>query len=365
MKKIIFIYFLTLFASYSQAAEEPTEQDSAPKTDTPAPVSETSTPEVITRTLVNTKKAIANDIRMLLSNSLTEVIQLSALDEDFDMYFLASEEKEPIGSLLFFPDERNHSDWPVTLHPLRTKLTSYNWQTAVITLPKTQLKALPKRTDYSTQEVENTANNETETAENNQTSTDETTNTNTQALTQNSEEQGKATNTMAETVIARAQATVIKLKEQSDVIIIIGIGQGATWATAYAATLEEADKENSKLILINPIQSQDLSSPALNETISNLKVDVIDIYTPQETSSYYADQALARKRAANRADIEQYLQIKAPSSSWTKAGNEWLYRKVRGILKNQVEQKLAEKEALENAPKPAEKINQAPGAINN
>ncbi|MEM5529081.1 DUF3530 family protein [Gammaproteobacteria bacterium AS21] len=365
MKKIIFIYFLTLFASYSQAAEESTEQDSAPTTDTQAPASETSTPQAITRTLTNTKKAIANDIGMLLSSSLTEVIQLNALDEDFDIYFLGSEDKEPIGSILFFPDERNHSNWPVTLQPLRTKLTSYNWQTAVITLPNTQLEAMPKRTDYSAQEAENTAGNETEAAENNQTSSDDTTNTETQALTQNNEEQSEATSTMAETVIARAQATVIKLKEQSDVIIIIGIGQGATWATAYAATLEEADKENSKLILINPLQSQDLSSPTLNETIGNLKIDVIDIYTPQETSSYYADQALARKRAANRADIEQYLQIKAPSFSWTKAGNQWLYRKVRGILKNQVEQKLAEKEALESAPTPPEKINQAPGAINN
>jgi hypothetical protein len=365
MKKIIFIYFLTLFVSYSQAAEEPTEQDNAPETDAKTPASETATKETITRTLPNTKKTIADDVRKLLSNSLTQVLQLNALDEDFDIYFLDSAEKEPIGSILFFPDERNHSDWPITLHPLRTKLTNHNWQTAVITLPDTQLEPIPNRTDYSVIVPENAENDEAEIQADAQTTTPENTNADTQALTQENEDENIAANTMADTVIARTQATITKLKEQSDVIIIIGIGQGATWASAYAATLEESDRENSKLILINPIQSQDLSSPNLNDTISNIKIDVIDIYTPQKSSRYYADQALIRKRAANRADIEKYLQIKAPSSSWTKAGNEWLYRKVRGILKNQIEQQLAEKEALEDAPKPAEKINQAPGAINN
>jgi len=369
MKKIIFLYILTLLATFSQAAEQTTEQDNPGETQSQPATNETAAAEPIKRALPDSKKITATDMRMQLSNSLTQVIELNALDEDFDIYLLSSEEKEPIGSILFFPDERNHSDWPVTLHPLRTKLTSHNWQTAVITLPSTQLTAIPARTDYSALTPENEESEDTQAATDNQTTDSETTAPDTpddtQALTQADEEPDITTNTMAETVIARAKATITKLKEQSDVIIFIGIGQGATWAAAYTATLDESERENSKLILINPLQSQDISSPKLNDIISNIKIDVIDIYTPQKTSNFYADQADARKRAANRADIEQYLQIKAPSSSWTQAGNQWMYRKVRGILKNNVEKQLAEKEALENAPKPAEKINQPPGATNN
>jgi len=384
MKKIIFLYILTLLATFSQAAEQTTEQDNSGETQSQPATNETAAAEPIKRALPDSKKITATDMRMQLSNSLTQVIELNALDEDFDIYLLSSEEKEPIGSILFFPDERNHSDWPVTLHPLRTKLTSHNWQTAVITLPSTQLAAIPARTDYSALTPENEESEDTQAATDNETTNNETTNNettdnqttdsetiapdtpdDTQALTQADEEPDITTNPMAETVIARAKATITKLKEQSDVIIFIGIGQGATWAAAYTATLDESERENSKLILINPLQSQDISSPKLNDIISNIKIDVIDIYTPQKTSNFYADQADARKRAANRADIEQYLQIKAPSSSWTQAGNQWMYRKVRGILKNNVEKQLAEKEALENAPKPAEKINQPPGATNN
>jgi len=366
MKKIIFLYILTLLATFSQAAEQTTEQDNSGETQSQPAANETAAAEPIKRALPDSKKITATDMRMQLSNSLTQVIELNALDEDFDTYLLSSEEKEPIGSILFFPDERNHSDWPVTLHPLRTKLTSHNWQTAVITLPSTQLATIPARTDYGALTPENEESKDTQAATDNQTTDSETTAPDdTQALTQADEEPDITTNTMAETVIARAKATITKLKEQSDVIIFIGIGQGATWAAAYTATLDESERENSKLILINPLQSQDISSPKLNDIISNIKIDVIDIYTPQKTSNFYADQANARKRAANRADIEQYLQIKAPSSSWTQAGNQWMYRKVRGILKNNVEKQLAEKEALENAPKPAEKINQPPGATNN
>ena len=146
------------------------------------------------------------------------------------------------------------------------------------------------------------------------------------------------------------------LKEQSDLLIITGIGRGATWASAYAATVAESELENTRLLLINPQQSQDVSAPDMLEILSQLKLATIELYSESDKLA-----ARARKRAANRSDIESYLQIKAPNYAWQKQGNQWLSKKVRGILKMNVEQALKDKEMKKKMSAPT-KPNQRPGS---
>jgi hypothetical protein len=301
------------------------------------------------------------DIAQYLENSLTEVITLTALEEEFDVYYHSADEKEPLGSLLFFPDERTHADWPVNLNPLRTGLTRHKWQTAVISLPTTQLPALPERSVYTNDTPASSAAATTDDAQAQPAGSDPDSSQGNETA-ENTDADSK---TMNEIIAARATATAAMLKEKSDVLIITGIGQGATWATAFALNLPPSDLENTRLLLINPMQSEDISSPKLNELIGQLKVDTFDIYTPiKKNNRNTINQALARKRAANQSDIENYSQIKAPKRAWQSVGNDWLYRKVRGLLKNKVEKMLAQKEEEKANAEPvaAKKMNQKPGS---
>ena len=367
MKKLIIgKLFILLLAAPLFAADEDTANNAtneqADSEQSESAITDEQTPQ--TRVLPDPHKQQQLEIASLLKGSLTEIIELNAQEENFNLYVLAADEKEPLGNVLFFADPRTHSDWPISLSPLRVGLSHYKWQTAVMTMPALQLPKIPDRSSPPTaSENTNAATDDTNTqaeepsdTENNEATagsdTDSSTNQETQAtVIANSE-----------IIMARAKASITKLNETSDVIILMGIGQGATWAVDFATTLSEADKEKVRLILINAQQSPDTSAKDLNQMISQLKIDTFDIYSAHNKNSPEINQPLARKRAANQSDIENYKQIKAPSSAWKKQGNEWLYRKVLGVIKTNISAQL-EEEALEKMkPAPAEKTNQKPGA---
>ena len=367
MKKLIIgKLFILLLATPLFAADEDTansstneqsnnEQSESENADKSA---DQQTPQ--TRVLPDPHKQQQLDIANLLKGSLTEIIELNDQEESFNLYVLAADEKEPLGNVLFFADPRTHSDWPISLSPLRVGLSHYKWQTAVMTMPAIQLPKIPERSPIPTTPEDsgtddtNTQTQEQENTENNQVTTDSEANAN-----QETQDSAVPNN---EIIMARAKASIAKLNETSDVTILIGIGQGATWAVDFATTLGDADKEKARLILINAKQSPDTSAKDLNQMISQLKIGTYDIYSAHNKNSPEINQPLARKRAANQSDIENYKQIKAPNSAWKKQGNEWLYRKVLGVIKTNIAAQL-EEEALEKMkPKPAEKTNQKPGA---
>jgi hypothetical protein len=376
MKNILLISVLssTLLTNSLTAYAEADKEQTAEQTDT---VNKEETDKAITqRVMPNAHANKQREITHLLTGTSTQVVRLNALEQEFEMYFLTAIEKEPIGSVLFFPDERNHSDWPVTLNPLRVGLTEHNWQTAVLTLPATKLEEIPERSTYQAtaqpQDTDATQSTETENTDTDS-STDSAANSENPSNTETSLEPKEESppqsqddtpaKTMAEITMARALATHKYLKETSPGIVIIGIGQGATWASAYASTLGETDKEMSRLILINPQQSLDVSAPALNPLIESIKIDTFDVYTPNtKNADKKTSTAIQRKRAANLSEIEAYRQIKAPASAWGKSGNDWLYRKVKGLIKNNIRKEFKDKATEQSLPIPPEKTNQKPGS---
>jgi len=376
MKNILLISVLSsaLLMNSLTANAEDNKEPAPGQTDTNG--TEKTNEAITQRVMPNAHANKQREITDLLTGTSTQIVKLNALEQEFEMYFLTAIEKEPIGSVLLFPDERNHSNWPVTLNPLRTGLTEHNWQTAVLTLPATKLKEIPERSTYQataqSQDKDATQSTETESADTDSTTdsapeptatsdTETPLESNKDSSVQNQDD--TPTKTMAEITMARALATHEYLKETSPAIVIIGIGQGATWASAFASTLGETDKEMSRLILINPQQSLDVSAPALNPLIESIKIDTFDVFTPnvknvdKETST-----ALQRKRAANLSEIETYRQIKAPASAWGIKGNDWLYRKVKGIIKNNIREEFKDKAAEKSRPTPPEKTNQKPGS---
>ncbi len=373
MKNFFLISIVCLYVNASWAADSEENQAGSAETTDVDSESKASDQVAIIRALPRLKKDQELDLALELTNSFTQVIKLTALDTEFDLYYLTAEEKEPIGSLLFFPDERSHSDWPISLNPLRVGLTKHKWQTAVLTLPEPELTAIPNRTEYPSSGedqqagADETAQTNTNSADATQTDPESAADTAATAtdsdLSSNPEEVSK---TLAEVSVARAVVAAQMLKQTSDALIIVGIGQGATWATAYALTLAPAEKDKHRLLLINPLQSLDKSAPILTDMIRQLNLDTYDIYTPSQTLATGNPNAeQGRKRAANRSKIEQYLQIKAPNSAWKKSGNTWLFRKVRGILKNKVEAQFTASALVKKRPAAAKKINQKPGSTNN
>lgn len=371
MKKLIlsklFIFLLAtpLFAADEGTANNTTnEQASSEQSDSNNTDKNPDEKASQERVLPDPHKQQQTDIANMLKGSMTEIIELKAQEESFNLYVLAADEKEPLGNVLFFPDPRTHSDWPITLSPLRVGLSHYKWQTAVMTMPVAQLPKIPDRSIPATDEdnaqedntdAESTQTDSSDNAENNE----PTANTDSDT---NSDDGMTSSIPNNELIMARAQASITTLNETSDVIILIGIGQGATWATEFATSLSEAEKEKVRLILINAKQSLDTSAKDLNQMISELKIDTYDIYSAQNKNSSGINHALARKRAANKSDIENYKQIKAPQSAWRKQGNEWLYRKVLGVIKTNIAAQLEALALEEMKPQPAEKTNQKPGA---
>ena len=376
MKNILLISVLSsalLMNSLLAFAEE--DKKPAPEQTDTADTEKTN--EALTqRVMPNAHANKQREITDLLTGTSTQIVKLNALEQDFEIYFLTAIEKEPIGSVLLFPDERNHSDWPVTLNPLRIGLTEHNWQTAVLTLPATKLKEIPERSTYEAtaqpQDTDSEQSAETDTADTVSSADsvpDSTVTSNIETSSEPIEESSALDQkdtpekTMAEITMARALATHEYLKETSSGIVIIGIGQGATWASAYASTLGETDKEMSRLILINPQQSLDVSAPGLNPLIESIKIDTFDVYTPSgKNADKGTSTALQRKRAANLSEIETYRQIKAPASVWDKRGNDWLYRKVKGLIKNNIRKEFKDKATEKSRPIPPEKTNQKPGS---
>jgi len=376
MKNILLISLLssTLLMNNLLAFAEGDKETTPEQTDTND--SEKTNEAITQRVMPNAHANKQREIADLLTGTSTQIVKLNALEQEFEMYFLTAIEKEPIGSVLLFPDERNHSDWPVTLNPLRTGLTEHNWQTAVLTLPATKLKDIPKRSIYQatvqSQDTDATQSTETESADTDpsiDSASDPTVTSDTETSLESKEESSSQkqddtpAKTMAEITMARALATHEYLKETSSGIVIIGIGQGATWASAYASTLGETNKEISRLILINPQQSLDISAPKLSLLIESIKIDTFDVYTPNnKNADKETSTALQRKRAANLSEIETYRQIKAPASAWGKRGNDWLYRKVKGLIKNNIRKEFKDKATEKSRPIPPEKTNQKPGS---
>ena len=367
MKKIILLSLLGCFNyNFSYASSHADDAKPADTQAAQADSDQTQSATSVTRVLPKPRSGLERDLALLMQNSLTEVVQLSALDQQFDLYYLEADAKKPVGSLLFFPDDRTHSNWPVTLAPLRVGLPRYNWQTAVITQPVAELTATPERTLYAqaTATEEKTGDDSAIDDSTAQSATEDSAEP-TSAIDADSVSDKSTEYTLAEITMARATAASQMLKEKSALLVLVGIGQGATWATAYAAAIDKSEKANIRLLLINPQQSADISAPNLIELISDLKLDTFDIYSLPQNSSGIPSH-LARKRAANRADMDQYLQITAPSSVWSQAGNNWLFRKVQGLLKNQVLKPLQQKAAEQAAqPKPAKKRNLKPGSNTN
>ena len=130
-------------------------------------------------------------------------------------------------------------------------------------------------------------------------------------------------------MLARLDAAIEHARTlQAPMIVMVGHGTGAYWASQYLTQLQP--KEVGQLIVIDPRAPSRPDQP-IETYIAALKIGVGDFYT--STRRPAQEQALQRRNAARRADHPDYRQVALPAVENDRFGaQEQLVRRVRGWL---------------------------------
>lgn len=345
IKPLIFTLFLSPAATLI-AAEDTAVENSVPASDN---IEETE----VTRATPDPALQRQTDLAQI-QDSETEVIWLE-LDNQKQLALLQkAASASPVGNILIFPDRDTGADWPSMVHPIRTQMTEFEWNTLSLTLPEQPAQTIPERTLPVLQErsqiqtPDADAEAAPESSTKNTASTPETTSTNKPEKTDVSD-YNKEIAKLGQ--LASEQLTNLEGK----LTVILGIGEGATWAMHYFA--QDENLEDRFLVLLDPIQPMDKSAPQLIEMISETEAPVLDLWFNK--NKYKQQQAELRKRTARRSGNAGYQQIRLNQrSNDPRREPLWLTRQLRGILKTRIIDRQAEESP--GMPK-AEPTELAPG----
>ncbi|MDO6563967.1 DUF3530 family protein [Amphritea sp. 1_MG-2023] len=242
----------------------------------------------------------------------------------------------PTGSILIFTPPASSADWPDLIHPLRTQLTEYGWNTLSLSLPTPPEIAIPQRTLPSLQNRQQlqSATSGAETAVDVSTNTATTLNPEASKNSPNNSATSSAaqTNTAYQNnIIALADLAAARLAAtEGEIKIMLGIGEGAVWAMHYFAQNET--QEHRYLVLLDPVQAEGIETPDLLAMISQSQAPILDLWFNR--SRYQQQQATLRKHTAQRSGNSGYRQIRLNQRrNAVKKQPLWLTRQLRGILK--------------------------------
>nr|WP_261845193.1 alpha/beta hydrolase family protein [Aliamphritea ceti] len=267
----------------------------------------------------------------------TEVIWLETNKETQLSLYMPSGSAESYGGIMLFPGSMSTPDWPDIIRPLRIYLSDQGWATLSVALPDPNPFPIPTRDMQAKSPADTTSNTD---------SGADSTATSGESMATEAMQDDAMSETMAEekpeaeepyidklSRITSAASTVLSEREQNRQIII-GVGTGAAWAAAYISQAQ--DDQNIRLLMIDPRQPADPEAPRLNELIALLDSEtVLDLYF--EDSELSKTMAKQRLRISRRNKLPDYQQIKInqrPDDS--KREQQWLAKKVRGILKTHV-----------------------------
>jgi len=330
--KLIKPLICTLFISFS--AVLPAAEDSAADNSAPA-TSETKSTETTPadRTPPDLSLQQQEDLaRALAQNPETEVIWLTLKDEKQLALLQHAATATPTGTVIIFSDRSTSADWPAIVHPLRTQLTGFGWNTLSITLPQRPPTLIPKRTLPTLKDkkdIQKPADTE------NAPTTEQT------AATPPATDQRPDSTSAAQTM-TEYQTTISELGQQAtnqlanvsgDIKIILGVGEGATWAMHYF--MQDETQADRFLVLLDPRPVMDEDAPDLLQMISAIKAPVLDLWF--NNTSVKQQRADLRKRAASRSGNEDYRQFRLNQRrNDSRVKPLWLTYQLRGILKTYV-----------------------------
>lgn len=324
IKPLIFTLFLSPVASLP-AAEDSAVENSAPASDS---IENTE----LTRAIPNPAQQRQTDLAQA-QDAETEVVWLELNNQKQLALLQKAASAAPVGNILIFPDRDTGADWPSMVHPIRTQMPEFGWHTLSLTLPEQPAKAIPLRTlpvlqERSQIQTPNTGAEAeaTAVATEDSLSSPETTSTNNSEKTKTADY-----NKVIEKLGQLASQQLAN--QDGKLTVILGIGEGATWAMHYFA--QDEDKEDRFLVLLDPLQPLDNSAPQLIEMIGETEAPVLDLWF--NNNKYKQQQAKLRKRTARRSGNNGYQQIRLNQrSNDPRREPLWLTRQLRGILKTRI-----------------------------
>ncbi|MCV6609687.1 MAG: alpha/beta hydrolase family protein [Amphritea sp.] len=274
----------------------------------------------------------------------TEVFWLDAGEQQRLALYLASVEPEAHAGIIIFPDTTTSADWPDLIHPLRTTLTEHGWSTLTLNLPpeagiRIPERTLPARLDSSTLQTETGAEEgsaEQEATASTEAATDtaENTDKNNQPTDPETASTGAENKPLYADLVTELSAAAgqIIIEKGHEKLVVMGIGNGAVWATRLFMA---GDADNQYLVLIDPHDSNAPDTPTLVSMISQLEAPALDLWF--DNTPYARQSAALRKRTAQRNKATDYTQIRI-NRRFDATGKQpqWLTKQVRGILESRI-----------------------------
>ena len=315
---------------YMAAAQEPEAPQQAPA-DEPAA---TPRPSPQTRS-----EALAEG----LQRQLDAAAQLQLGDEDkFLALWQPANTPKARGVLVIVPSEGETADWPRAIGPLRRGLPEHGWYTLSLTPADSTLSPdprLPAAEAPAAEEKSETDEGAEPDATDAQPAATQTTSAGylpeQTAATDNDEsmppqvEQDTPPPTDAERMLARLDATIEHARTlQVPMIVLLGHGTGAYWASQYLAQFQP--KDVGQMVMIDPRAPLQAEQP-LESYLATLPAAIGDFYT--DTRAAAKQQALQRRNAARRGGHPDYRLVVLPGLTGDRnAEQEQLVRRVRGWL---------------------------------
>ena len=274
-----------------------------------------------------------------LQRQLAAAAQLQLGSEDpFLALWQPANAPKARGVLVIVPGEGETADWPTAIGPLRRGLAEQGWHTLSLTpadpalSPGPRVSAPPAAADTpDSQTAPDTAdvNPPPEPASAGYLP-EQTAPTESDAPAPSPQaEQPKVQTSHVEQMQARIDAAIEHARTlKSPMIVLLGHGTGAYWASQYLAQLQP--KDVTQLALVDPrvpVQPEQ----SLETYIAGLAVSLGDFYLNDRPVAQ--EQARQRRNAARRAGHSDYRQVMLTSLvSDRSAEQEQLVRRVRGWL---------------------------------
>lgn len=269
-------------------------------------------------------------------NSETDVVWLELNDQKQLALLQQATSATPTGHVIIFTAPSTGADWPDLVHPLRTQLTEYGWNTLSLSLPRPPAVAIPKRTPslQSSNQIQSPSDDET-------TDADQISAAATATPASNNAETSPTDDPMVEytqQIVTLGNLAASRLAElPGDITIILGIGEGAVWAMHYFS--QDETQENRFLVLLDPMPVTDDKAPSLLTMIKNSQSPILDLWF--NDNRYQRQQAKLRKHTALRSGNQGYQQFRLNQrANAPKKEPLWLTRQLRGILKNHLQRPL-------------------------
>lgn len=340
---------------------------------------------IIKRHIPNTedKRSAALLHHMMLMKRADEVINLSNAQENFYGLYLPQASSQPQGAVLILHDKQQHGHWPEVIGPLREYLPLFGWDTLTIELPDALKRQRIARQEYSIAKDTEQNSNEEEAAS--EATEQEAANNNDTLETENQEpndndgpediaaEDLKGDNPepinddnepalprldklpdqpIAEIAAQPTEEVIIDLiadyqsqnrerintaidylhQQNQYNLIIIGFGQGASWAIDYVhrQLQQNAEAKGLTLITIDALPNP-YDEGLINQQLTEISLPYLDLL--QNKNRIFDQSAKKRLAIMRRNNNAKYQQIVTQEINGYDELENPTNRRIRGWIK--------------------------------